>query len=134
MLLYKNNSKISRIKAQIVHFIWDILIASKLFVCENYYNFRCNLNPLLIGLERCLKNWEKAENLLFPATLMLLGPFFLSSEIDVGADGKQDFWFYLGVINLFTGLVLSHNILSNQLYASLPKWFKTIFDKFTVHL
>ncbi len=40
------------------------------------YNLRCNFDPLLIGLEICYKNWEKAVNLLFPARLMRHGSLF----------------------------------------------------------
>ncbi len=50
-------------------------------------------NPILIGLERCIKNWENAEKPLLPTKLMPHGFFFLSPERDAGADEKQDIYF-----------------------------------------
>ncbi len=44
-----------------IRYSWDI--TSTVSMCENSYNFRWNYNPLLTGLKRYFKNWEKAANL-----------------------------------------------------------------------
>ncbi len=58
-------------------------------------------NPLLIGLERCFKNGEKAENPLSSQVNAAWIFSFLNPEIDAGADEKQDIYFYMPKICYF---------------------------------
>ncbi len=76
-----NDNELTMLTEIVQEYSWDILIASKLSVCENQYikplEFRCNFNLFLIGLEICFKNWETAENIHCSAMLMPHGSFFL---------------------------------------------------------
>ncbi len=56
---------------------------------------RCNFNQLVVGLERCFKNWEKAKKSPLSDQSNASWILFLwGNEIDAGIDKKQCIYFY----------------------------------------